>query len=74
MLKNLFKTHNVAQTLYLTNKLHSMRMEEGIWVSNFMHMVKETTTNLALAKTFIDEIKVVDVVMNALTQSYESFI
>ncbi len=29
MLKNMFENHNVAKTLLLTNKLHSMKMEEG---------------------------------------------
>jgi hypothetical protein len=64
VLKNLFKSHNVAQTLYLTNKLHSMGMGEKTWVNNFMQTVKETTTNLASARKIINKIEMVDVVMN----------
>jgi len=29
MLKNMFESHIVTKTLLLTNKLHSMKMEEG---------------------------------------------
>jgi len=29
MLKNIFERHNATETLLLTNKLHSMKMEEG---------------------------------------------
>jgi len=29
MLKNMFERHNAIETLLLTNKLHSMKMEEG---------------------------------------------
>jgi hypothetical protein len=69
VLKNLFKSHNAAQTLYLTNKLHSMGMEEETWVNNFMHTVKETTTNPASARKTIDDIKMVAIVMNVFCEA-----
>lgn len=34
MLKNMFENHNAAKILLLTNKLHSMKMEEGAKVIN----------------------------------------
>jgi hypothetical protein len=74
VLKNLFESHNVIQTLYLTNKLHSMRMEERTRVNDFMQTIKETTTNLASAGKIINETKMVHVVMNVFLRSYESFI
>jgi hypothetical protein len=74
VLKNLFKSHNAAQMLYLTNELHSMIMEEGTWVNDLMQAVNETTTNLASAGKIINEIKMVHVVRNVLLQNYESFI
>jgi hypothetical protein len=43
-------------------------------VDDFMQTIKETTTNLASTGKFIDETKVVHVVMNVFLQNYESFI
>ncbi len=43
-------------------------------MNNFMWAVKETTTNLVLVGKLIEKIKVVHVVMNVFSQSYESFI
>jgi hypothetical protein len=43
-------------------------------MNNFMWAIKETTTNLALVGKIIDKTKVVHVIMNDFSQSYESFI
>lgn len=49
-LQDLFKNQNVVmtkngliRTLYLTNKLHSMKMEKGSLITDFIRSIKELT-------------------------------
>jgi hypothetical protein len=44
--QELFGNQNVDRTLYLTNKLHSMKMEEGFPITNFIRSIKELTIQL----------------------------
>jgi hypothetical protein len=45
-LRKLFGNQNVARTLYLTDKLHSMKMEEGSPITDFIRSIKELTVQL----------------------------
>lgn len=45
-LQKLFGNQNVARTLYLTDKLHSMKMEEGSPITDFIRSIKELTVQL----------------------------
>ncbi len=48
-LQKLFGNQNVARTLYLTDKLHSMKMEEGSPITDFIRSIKELTVQLIFA-------------------------
>jgi hypothetical protein len=52
-LQELFENQNVARTLYLTNKVHSMKMEEGSPITNFIRSIKELTIQLISARESI---------------------
>lgn len=52
-LQELFGNQNVARTLYLIDKLHSMKMEEGSPITDFIRSIKELTVQLISAGEFI---------------------
>lgn len=56
------------------NKLHSMKMEEGAKVIDFIQFMKDMITKLTLVGKVIDEVEVVHVVLNAFLSNLELFI
>jgi hypothetical protein len=44
--QELFENQNVVRTLYLTNKLHSMKMEKGSPIIDFIKSIKELIVQL----------------------------
>ncbi len=48
-LQKLFGNQNVLKTLYLTNKHHSMQMEEGSPIIDFIKSIKELIVQLIYA-------------------------
>jgi hypothetical protein len=49
-LQELFENQNVARTLYLTNMLHSMKLEEGSPITDFIRSIKELTGSIDFCK------------------------
>jgi hypothetical protein len=55
MLQNLFETKNIARTLHLLNKLHTLCMEEGSPIEEFVWSVKDIITPLKNVGKIINE-------------------
>lgn len=72
--QELFGNQNVVRTLYLTNKLHSMKMEEEFPITNFIRSFKELTVQLISIRGSIYDNMIVHIALNFLPTSYENFV
>jgi hypothetical protein len=73
-LQELFEIHNVACSIYLINKLLSIRMDETSLKIVFLKEIKEITTQLTNIGKPLEESKGVQMTLNALPKSFEGFI
>ena len=74
-LKSLYENSGNAQKLNLKSKLHSLRMEEGGKVADFLKEIWDIITNqLSAIGDLIKEHEIVEHILNSMLKSYDNII
>jgi hypothetical protein len=55
------------RTNFLVDKLHSLKMEETLYVTDFIRSVKELMTQLASVRELLPDARVVHIMLNLFT-------
>lgn len=72
-LKNIFKARNGAKTLHFSNKLENIKMIKGSTTKNFIKRRKELVVQLASVGDVVLETRFVQIMLGALSKSYNVF-
>jgi hypothetical protein len=68
------KTNNGTWIIFLFNKIHAIMFDQGILMTEFLWKVKKVTTQLVQIKEHVLETKMLQIMFNALLESYKKFI
>jgi len=73
-LKMMFEARDIVRKLRISNKLHTVKMEEGSQLTMLLKFIKEFKTQFIAMGKKMEDVVLIQIVLNALSPSYEDFI
>jgi hypothetical protein len=73
-LKMMFEARDLVRKLHISNKLHTIKMEEGSQLTMLLKFIKEFKTQIVAMGKKVEDVVLIQIVLNALSPSYEDFI
>jgi len=70
----MFEARDLVRKLHVSNKLHTIKMEEGSQMTNFLKFFKELKTQFATMGMKVEDVVLIQIMLNALPLNYEGFI
>jgi len=74
ILKELYEIKNSNRLMFLKSKILSLKMEENETIASFVARIKDLKKKLADIGHTIDDIDLVTIIMNGVTDDYQMFI
>jgi hypothetical protein len=73
-LKMIFEARDLVKKLHLSNKLHTIKMEEGSQMTKFFKFIKELKTQFVAMGKKVEDVVLIQIMLNALLLNYKGFI
>ncbi len=73
-LKMMFEARNPTKKLHLLNMLHTLKMEEGSQMIEFLKFIKKLKAQLAIVGEKVEDVVLIQIMLNALSPSYGGII